>query len=860
MDAGGRAVDGGESESDRRREKRAELEVYIRMAFTFMAYLAFTWSTVVLLGGYVSSLQRKDFACLTAITVVEATRPTYIRVGEGAIAHAFTAILASPVLPMFNILLLFNFFGPIVCIGLSSWRLRHRDYQGHRDKSSSSSIITGEASSLANLTPGLDFFYVLVLCQCVLYCFLICLLKCEITLAVNFSKQCKFPEEWRMRSVRKYLQYTRKKCARDPAPLAEKRTFLSYAAGLLESESQEEFLWGARMLDRLITDGEDASSIILRSNTKIQRLVDKLGMGSTQTGSDGSNNNNIEMRVLAARIVAHVASGIQLTHFPEAIRSVSSLLETTVQPLWNNSQRDDDQLLRSERRDRESARRKAEMEKKRRERKQRRRERKKPGDGMRQNENDGREEEEEEEQVGCNELILQGLRILEGLTCDPYNCTDICAAPGLLAKITVPLYSATLIQDVGRSKPWADIANSSLKVVHHLITHAVPGTRLRHEISSNKQAVSNLQTILDLGTEEQQVRAMEIFTQLVLYSSVDFTRETRENLVRKQLQSFVLADGGEVEVQVPATNSTKKKKKLRAPIPINKKKKMNKTIKATAGETLSILSSKSEAISMFIVREHNDIVGCLIGMLDAKYNTRHRTISAEILENLFTHCKEHVDQTFLQKVLDKIQRTHVTEVSAGTTSARGANEENRVSLSQADDEEMQCPKQNCWKAHGKASKQKGQRAHDKASDQENEDEEADMKELQEALLSLTLVMRDKLIEPENFALVIEEKVSGGGGAFVNMLKAIVDDNCQRQATPVSLRIIKLCGQIAKPIMRCNSCTTDQKKEFVKSLTTATNTMANIESCVLFTATDCGTDKTARPLLSDIEKQLKELVP
>lgn len=85
MDAGGGADDNaGESESDQRREKRAELEVsinrnlavqvYIRMAFTFMAYLAFMWSTVVLLGGYVSSLQRKDFACLTAITVVEATR------------------------------------------------------------------------------------------------------------------------------------------------------------------------------------------------------------------------------------------------------------------------------------------------------------------------------------------------------------------------------------------------------------------------------------------------------------------------------------------------------------------------------------------------------------------------------------------------------------------------------------------------------------------------------------------------------------------------------------------------------------------------------------------------------------------
>ncbi|KAF0894627.1 hypothetical protein E2562_001923 [Oryza meyeriana var. granulata] len=65
---GGGGEDGGESD---RQEKRAELEmalkgnlalqVYIRMAYTIMVYLAFTWSTVVLLGGYVSSLQKKDF-------------------------------------------------------------------------------------------------------------------------------------------------------------------------------------------------------------------------------------------------------------------------------------------------------------------------------------------------------------------------------------------------------------------------------------------------------------------------------------------------------------------------------------------------------------------------------------------------------------------------------------------------------------------------------------------------------------------------------------------------------------------------------------------------------------------------------
>ncbi|EAY80267.1 hypothetical protein OsI_35436 [Oryza sativa Indica Group] len=91
MIGGGGADDGG---SDRRKKRRAELEVaikgtlavqaYIRITCTIMAYLAFTWSTVVLLGGYVSSLQRKDFQCLTVITVIEATSLSNIDMQERA--------------------------------------------------------------------------------------------------------------------------------------------------------------------------------------------------------------------------------------------------------------------------------------------------------------------------------------------------------------------------------------------------------------------------------------------------------------------------------------------------------------------------------------------------------------------------------------------------------------------------------------------------------------------------------------------------------------------------------------------------------------------------------------------------------
>ncbi|PNT63997.1 uncharacterized protein LOC112268781 [Brachypodium distachyon] len=52
----------------------ALLRAYVLMAVTGLGYLALTWSTVVLLGGFVTSLGRKDFWCLTGISMVQACR------------------------------------------------------------------------------------------------------------------------------------------------------------------------------------------------------------------------------------------------------------------------------------------------------------------------------------------------------------------------------------------------------------------------------------------------------------------------------------------------------------------------------------------------------------------------------------------------------------------------------------------------------------------------------------------------------------------------------------------------------------------------------------------------------------------
>uniref|UniRef100_A0A0E0R598 Uncharacterized protein n=1 Tax=Oryza rufipogon TaxID=4529 RepID=A0A0E0R598_ORYRU len=276
-----------------------------------------------------------------------------------------------------------------------------------------------------------------------------------------------------------------------------------------------------------------------------------------------------------------------------------------------------------------------------------------------------------------------------------------------------------------------------------------------------------------------------------------------------------------------------------------------RTTKSTAGETLSILS-KSEAISVLIFTEHNSIVDHLTGMLNAMYNIRYRIISARILENLCTHCKERVNQPLLlQKVLSEILTTKTKP------EAQVSDQERTISVSEehegrkhgisllGDDEEMQCPKHN------------DKMAHDNASVERVNEDESEMKKMQEALLSLTLVLLGEFNGAERSAPMIPG--NGPDGAFLERLKDIVDNYCQCQLTPISISIVKLCGQIAKSVMRGNRCTNDQKKEFVESLSKASETMANLETCVLFTGNDCGMERIGRPLLSDLEEELKDLV-
>jgi hypothetical protein len=518
-------------------------------------------------------------------------------VAAKVVSVAFVGLAVLPFLVMCYVpAFLYVYGGPVACIALAIWRTVQRDYGGGGDDK-------------ANLAPALDMFYSLVLLQGGLLLVWLYHESWWVDHLITLRQHCKLPEtEWCRLALVEFLCDTRARCWRHLSSIRG-RKLIDYAVSLLDSGSWDDNLSGARLLDEFIRQGYDVRSLLLPSRPKIQKLIDSLGW------RDGRQPEDAEMRKLAARIVAHLAGDLHLTQFPGAIRCISYLLqdEATLaysdqQGLTHRPQRrlaseKQAMILRLERRERErEARHKKKLPKRLQRDDVRLQQQQQPGGGS----------------GACNELILQGLAILERLASDHHNCGEICGSPGLLPRITAPLFSGTLVHDIHGTDDWVHVVNATFKVLYQLI-HA-PGetsTRLRAEIAENKQAMSNLEAIIRQSTEagkeahqeqELQMRAMEILTELALDLSIDLPRQTKKTLMKKQMQIFLTAD-----------------EDLR--------------LRATAGRTLVLTKYGDE-----------NSLDPLVRILDDD-NIEYRMIAAEILENMCVHCdKQRVKEILLPKV------------------------------------------------------------------------------------------------------------------------------------------------------------------------------------------------------------------
>ncbi|CAO2148140.1 unnamed protein product [Urochloa humidicola] len=315
---------------------------YLLMAITGLGYLALTWSTVVLLGGFVTSLQRKDFWCLTFISMMQAAR-IFNDLGEklaakffrlvntliyNAVSDLWNRIAAREfyiIFPMmlflvpwlsflaacFIVVFLYGYCGPIAL-----WRIMQRDY-GNND---------GEITT-ANLAPALDLFYGLILCQGALYVIWLFVQLMVAIVVIERRENYKIPIKWGYVWLVDYLVNALEKCWQDTASF-EDRTISGYAVDLIQSQSLGDKLSGMRMVTTFIKQGADVRSLLLPSRPTVQKLIDTLGWKGRAIR---------EMREAAACIVAHLACDIQIAQFPGAIWCISTLLQDEATLMyWGN--------------------------------------------------------------------------------------------------------------------------------------------------------------------------------------------------------------------------------------------------------------------------------------------------------------------------------------------------------------------------------------------------------------------------------------------------------------------------------------------------------------------------------------------
>ncbi|XP_052138630.1 uncharacterized protein LOC127757206 isoform X1 [Oryza glaberrima] len=498
---------------------------YLSMVVTGTGFLVLTWSTVILLGGFVSMLSNKDFWSLTVITLVQtrifdvflngkvshigyslkrlckaarfiALPHNHKKVGfRGAVrVLVFTIVLC----PLF----LLYMFGLFVSPWISLWRLIQQDY----------GVTAGDSSSKAHLQPALVVLYSLALFQGVLFYYRAISAWEEQKLVKDVADKYMFDTVSRS-SVSDYLHEIKVGCENDPS-FARGRNLITYAVKLMESTSPDGYLSGARILDTLIKfNRDDASGSELpgqsmqiynmigsaSSSPILHNLVQMLDFKSAYDG---------EIRLRAARIVDHFAGEVRLDKILQGIRCVSSLLELEQKGFQNDHhssfQEDDGDQLSFE--------------------------------------------EEDDHQISVKEkdyypkdykqMQLTGMQILLKLSYDKNNLflmsnTD---DPALINKIVALITSKGSLHKKQHNE-WSRMAELGVKILSRFMRFMYGPTKsnniLWHEISTSSKAIGTLESILECDQCDSVLKkhAIRILKRIFMDTSSAMGEGDRERFI-----------------------------------------------------------------------------------------------------------------------------------------------------------------------------------------------------------------------------------------------------------------------------------------------------------------------------------------
>ncbi|KAM3297473.1 hypothetical protein ACQJBY_039386 [Aegilops geniculata] len=588
---------------------------YLYMAIKGLGFLVLTWTTVVLLGGFVSMLHSKDFWCLTFITLVQTAGIFDVVLNEklryivdaliALFGVGFTCMLgvSDPLLVnstrfVFACIFLFvqilvltvvlcplaiiYVFGILMSGGISLWRLIEHDYSNP------------EARGVApNLPRALDTLYYLAVLQGVLFCYRFILRLPQNTLVnavVRDEYKCSNSE---VQVVSKYLCETRRGCEKDPS-FAKGRNLITVAVDKIGSNSPIDCISGVKMLytsicigerklECLIQDSDDyceqreiisgqdmlMKHLILSTPSSrhvLPKLLETLGLRGI---------HDREARYQAAMIVERLTFNINLEEFAPGIQHISSLITplqeyTRAEPYQREYEKH--LFLNPSLASGDDA--TGELGK------------------------------------AYKALLLQGMCILQNLAANGKNCRVISETPDLVSKIMAPVTFDLLHHTTQDHGAWSDVVEGSVKVLGQLTSASgETGTKLRREICSNEGAISTLRRILSCNkcNEELQQRAIWVLTNL-------YTDTTESN--------------GSKDCIVPKKESSNRDDFVRMLMDIFMSiNKCSSSIREYAGEVLSAICFHGRTSDAKI----------LTGVLLRDKNKTCKQAAAEILNHLFTH-------------------------------------------------------------------------------------------------------------------------------------------------------------------------------------------------------------------------------
>lgn len=435
-----------------------------------------------------------------------------------SVVSMLTEALLGVLITVHSVVLQVLALAPLVAIALSSSRLRANNYGN----------VGNDAANSAKLKASLQIFYSLTLAQSnafYLWKMMVVLEKCCVS---TVSKKCRFGE-WGIALVWAYLEET-KTIILERAPRG--RNLVTFAVGLLGSESLHDRCSALRMLDTFVGDKVPvAPSLLLPCRGPLENLMEALEVGDCET------------RERAARIVAALAAGDHLRRidqFPRALHHMASLLQASDYrfPTATTAATEEPRQAAA-----------ASISKR-------------GGIGLlyftilsRINLFNIFEKEKKDEDTlppsggGPKQLISQGLLIVERLALHRANRAHMCNNNVLLSKLTAPLCSShaffldtTAGAEHGhgsRSTEWVDMLATSLRIITRLVRAPGEASRGLHDgIASNAQAISNLSRVLEEEDDNNsfgpalKAAAVDILAELALPSS-DRSAASRSRLLGK---------------------------------------------------------------------------------------------------------------------------------------------------------------------------------------------------------------------------------------------------------------------------------------------------------------------------------------